>query len=232
MFLRISRLAIFALATATACTPDYGATNPGNQGLVSFKVPHADTADGATVLSLIAKVDTSFRANNTAVTFTTTTGKFLNGNQTVAAIPDSFGVAHAFLTAPRDSSTAFVTASAGGVVKSDSIVFAAALPRAIILVASPQIFSPDVKAGAESTLTATLIRSPGLTSPGGEVQFEIIATNGLKAELGAEALPADTEAKSKLVLMTTDKGTATVRARYVRNKTIIVQDTVVIRLPQ
>lgn len=137
----------------------------------SLITPATGTADGASLLTVVTKIDTgSVPTDKRAVTLSTTAGAFTaSGNSTATLTPDIAGAATALLRAPADSTTALITATVNGAAVSRAIVFSRALPERVDVV--PDRFSLGVGLSHELAVTVYLRRSVGTPSPGARVSF-------------------------------------------------------------
>jgi hypothetical protein len=193
--------------------------------------PPSSLADGATVVTIKAVVDTAPRPNPYTVTLTTTAGTFLGtGTASTVTVPvgDS-GFARAQLRAPSDSSIALVTATTGGVTRFVEVRFDPAPPNAVQL-------SGDfaVKAGPanSATITVQLLRAVGVPSPGVTVRFSADTGQGSGGAFG-QFSPRTVVSSSPTVTTrftageTSYRGPITVRVQATRGSTTVTDSTIV-----
>jgi hypothetical protein len=138
-------------------------------GVVSLVAAESAPADGATQVRIVAVVDSALARDQRSVTFRTSAGTFPGGREVVVAA-DSARTAVAVLTAPPDTMTAVITATAGGGTRRIEVRFVVALPD-LIEVTTDQ---PSVTSGftGSLTVTAALRRNPGVPTAGHVVAFE------------------------------------------------------------
>jgi hypothetical protein len=224
------KLLLLGLASSISCSPDNTNPSPGNTGLTVFstsiKAGDVVDADGVSMVELTARIDTSFRATNSPVTFTATAGTFSGGTGSTTGIPDLVGDARATLKAPTVPGVARLSASAGGLVKSDSIVFRAANPTQIDVVSDDQFLRDSV--ARKTKITARLKRLRGSVSPGGEIRFSIDpAVQG--AELTVKNAPTDTAGETTLLITGPVRSSITIKADFYRDNVFVVGGAVTIR---
>lgn len=207
------------LASAGCGIADSSSPAAGNRGLISLEVSASiDTADNVRIDTLTATVDTAFKTTNAAVAFTTTGSTFTNGQASISVPVDSSGKARALLRAPQDAAVINVTAVAGGVARTQSIVFVPALPTWLNVTASPVVVAPT--AGSGSDVTATFVRERGAVSPGGFMRFAVTSpSNGqVSARVSVDSMIAGSQsAGTRLIVLGTDTGSVFVRAAYTRD---------------
>jgi hypothetical protein len=141
-------------------------------------LPDTGTADGASLLDLVVKIDTAATpADKRAIALTTTAGTFTTGGTTATLAPDVSGAAIALLRAPADSTTAIVTATVNGETVSRTIVFRRALPERVDVVPDQLTLRPGT--GQELSITIYLRRAVGIPSPGVRVELSSVnVSNG------------------------------------------------------
>jgi hypothetical protein len=166
--------------------------------LLSIDIAESAIADGATLTTVVVRVDTTIAVDKRAVTLTTSAGSFVGDAHTI--VPDATGTAIALLQSPNDSTTAMVRAEVNGVVTAAQIVFRRARPERIDLL--PGAFTLKAGIDNELTVTAKVRRTVGTPSPGAVVSFA--ATDG-----SAEHRPVGTFLPATAVVDA--QGVATVR---------------------
>lgn len=165
----------------------YEATVPRTRPL-SLQLSDTATADGTSLSTVAAVIDTATPADKRIVTFTTSAGVFAtSGTPTATTEPNEVGIARTLLRAPNDSTTALVSATVNGATATKLLNFQRAMPDLVDVV--PTQLSLTSGAGHELTLTATLRRIVGKPSPGLRVTFTTADTTDAHASRGA-FLPA------------------------------------------
>lgn len=139
-------------------------------GVLSLDAPAPAPADGATPVRLVAVVDSALARADRSTTFRTSAGTFPGGTRELVVASDSNRVAVAVLTAPVDTTTAVVTATAGGGTRRAEVRFFVALPDNIDVIAD----QVSVQSGFTGSVqvTAALRRSPGTPTAGQVVTFD------------------------------------------------------------
>ena len=175
------------------------------------------SADGATQVRLIASMPAAAPTYNRSVTFTTTTGSFAQssgtGNVTSATV-DSTGTALVLLTAPRDSGLAVIAAFDGSNVAEDTVQFNRALPDTVEV--DIDRFALKATPTDVATITLTLRRNTGKTSPGTPVTLRALAADG--TDLGLFGGISGSDTSGQIVVRytaseTNYRGTVTIVAR-------------------
>lgn len=225
-----------AALVIAACSRVVDAPAPqGNRGILDMTVSAlTDTADGSRLDTVAVRVDTSFRAFNSPVSFSTTAGALVNAASSgaLSALADSLGVARAYLRAPSDSSVAVITASAGGSIASRSIQFVPA-PPSLLRVTASSYFVQAVP-GTMVTITATVNRVRGAISPGAVVRFEIVpGDSAVAAKLSVDsAFVSGGTAATVAVLQQATPGKLDVHATVSRSGVVLQGDVVLEIIPK
>lgn len=127
------------------------------------------TADGTSVMSITALVDTTALLAGSTVTISASAGTLLPSGNSVTVAVDSTGVARAQLRAPTDSAVARIVATFGTSVRTDSIIYRRALPDEIHVATTAGILS--ILGRNTAPITVALVRRFGLVSPNTPVSF-------------------------------------------------------------
>lgn len=210
--------------------PPEAKQTPPSPGVVALQAAASAPADGATQVRIVAEVDSALARDQRSVTFRTTAGVFPGGEREIVVAADSARTAVTVLATPRDTTTAVITATAGGGTRRTEVRFVPALPD-LVEVTTDQV---SVTAGFTGSVavTAELRRSPGLVTPGHPVGFEAHAPGetqprgrftsetGLSNEAGRVVVrftPADSVYTGPLVIVATTAG----RNSVLRDSTVV-----------
>ena len=169
-----ARVRVTAFDVSSDFAIDFTAVNPASIITVSAD-PSSGPADGATPITISAKVASSLPAGRRTVTFRTTVGLLLPVS-TIDA--DGSNIARVSLVS-TSTGMARITATVDGVSADTTAQLTPALPDRVIV-------APDVvqlKSGGNTTIRVTLLRSAGTVSPRLEVTYT--ATTNTGAGLGS-----------------------------------------------
>jgi len=128
-------------------------------------------ADGATVTTVLARIDSRFLPSQQTVTFTTTAGVFAPTNSSSADVrAGADATARIGLVSPRDPVVAVVSAIAGGFTARQTVNFVIAEPD-IMTLGVVGSFRVQASFASKITLRAQLFRSVGTPTKGQEVRY-------------------------------------------------------------
>ena len=169
-----ARVRVTAFDVSSDFSIDFTAVNPANIITVSADAP-SGPADGATPITITAKVASSLPAGRRTVTFRTTVGQLLPLS-TIDA--DGSNLARVTLVSTT-TGMARITATVDGVSADTTAQLTPALPDKVIV--SPDLV--QLKSGGNTTIRVTLLRTAGTVSPRLEVIYT--ATTNTGAGLGS-----------------------------------------------
>ena len=132
---------LLCLAMGIGLLACYDVVEPTSRlNLLTIDAPDSSRADGSSLVSVTATIDTLVPAAQRSVTFTTTAGKFIaNGTVTIALQADAQGKATTVLQSPTDAGVAVLTASAAGGVRTRNIRFVSTPPAVVSLKAPDSV---------------------------------------------------------------------------------------------
>lgn len=136
--------------------------------------PAAVAADGASTITIVARVSPNLPAGRRSVTFRTTVGQFLPGRTGEFTIEaDGSNSAQATLVSTTAGS-ARVTATVDGTTADTNVQFTTALPDSVFV--SPA--AATLRSGESTLVTVTLLRNVGEVSPRLQVDYSAVTNTG------------------------------------------------------
>jgi hypothetical protein len=132
-------------------------------------------ADGASAVNIVARVAAGLTPERREVTFRTTLGSFVPGNQDSFTIDaDSGNLARATLVSTAVGLARVTAATADGVSASADVTFSQSLPDSLFVSPAAAI----LKAGDSTRVRVTLLRAVGTVSPRLQVSYSAATSTG------------------------------------------------------
>lgn len=142
--------------------------------------PSSSPADGASGVNVVARVAAGLTAARRKVTFRTTRGTFVPGNDDEFTIDaDASNVARVMLLSATPGPARVTAATADGVSSSVDVTFTQSLPDSLFV--SPA--AATLRSGGNTRVVVTLLRAVGQVS--GRLQVNYSASTSTGASLGA-----------------------------------------------
>lgn len=185
--------------------------------LVVIQLPSLTApADGATVTTVLARIDPRFLPAQQTVTFTTTAGTFSTTNSVSADVrAGADSTAQVGLVSPRDPAVAVVSAIANGFTARQTVTFTIAEPD-FMTVGVIGTFRVQASFATKVSLRAQLYRNSGTPTRGQEVRFTARDdTTGREFGFFSAITPSDVQGMATAEFTpgnTEERGEATIEA--------------------
>lgn len=206
-----ARLEITAGGVSRTQVVEFVASDPAQ--IITLSVDSSSIpADGTSAVNVVAQLAAGLTPERRKVTFRTTLGRFVPGNQDSFTIDaDGSNVARATLVSTSAGQARVTAATADGVSSSADVTFTQSLPDSLFV--SPA--AATLKSGESTRVTVTLLRVVGQVSP--RLQVSYSATTSTGASIGTFSgitLTNDNHLSEATfhVLTTTYLGPVTIRA--------------------
>lgn len=174
--------------------------------------PSSSPADGASPVNVVAQVAAGLPVGKRSVTFRTTLGTFVPGNDDSFTIDaDRSNVARATLTSATPGLARVTAATTDGTSAAANVTFTQSLPDSLFV--SPA--AATLKSGESTRVVVTLLRAVGAVSPRLQVSYSASTSSGasIGAFSGVTLSNADGASEATFnVLTTTYQGPVTIRA--------------------
>jgi len=211
-------LAVSLILGAGACSEDSPGPVAPDRVLALTASADAVPADGASQVTITARIPADAAPANRTIAFTTTAGSFVGADPpgtSIAAQADLEGEAAVTLQSGTQPATARVEASVAGFVRTLTVRFTAALPESIEV--DPGTFALAAGPGNTTTVTATLERSGGgVATQGTEVRFTAATPGGATVGEFRAVTRSDAEGQATALYTAGDtvyRGPVTITAR-------------------
>lgn len=211
-------MAVVLISGTSACSEDSRGPVAPDEVLALAASADAVPADGASQVTITARIPADAAPANRTLAFTTTAGSFVGADPPGTSIQvqaDLEGRAEVTLESGTQPATARVEASVAGFVRTLTVRFTPALPESIEV--DPGTFALAAGSGNTTTVTATLERSGGgVATQGTEVRFT--ATDPAGATVGElrAVTPSDAQGQATALYTAGDtayRGPVTITAR-------------------